>query len=220
MNTEKLLLQLVSAGAAPEQAQRLLSYGARLLAWNEKMNLTGAKDLDELTQKHLLDSVLAWKVRNTAMAGALIFDQIVDVGSGGGIPGIPLAILQDKPVVLVERRQKKARALEELAIECELGPRVGVRAESLEKLCFSTRSEFWFRGVLPADKLISYFSREIPSRALSQVVLMKGPAWGEELRRALEQPDMDHLWCQRFEQAEVFGYELPDGAGTRNLVLL
>jgi len=80
---EALRAALAAAGVGGDFAERLAAYGALLLEANRKVNLTGAKDAAALIP-HLLDALtLADDVS----------ESLVDVGSGGGLPGIPLAIV-------------------------------------------------------------------------------------------------------------------------------
>ncbi len=107
---------------------KLVAYLERLLAENEVMNHTAITDWEEAWSRHLVDSL--------ALVGPLeAFGArtVVDVGSGGGLPGIPLAIaVPGLAVTLVESRAKKAAFLERVATELGLAVRVlSDRAEDL-----------------------------------------------------------------------------------------
>jgi len=93
---------LRAAGVEGALAVRLAAYGGVLLEANRRVNLTGAKTPAAL-MPHLLDALtLAGDVR----------ESLVDIGSGGGLPGIPLALATGMPVTLVEAIAKKAAFLE------------------------------------------------------------------------------------------------------------
>lgn len=112
----------------PGSAQaKLLAYRDLLLKWNRTYNLTALRDPEQALSHHLLDSlaILPW-----VQAGSFL-----DVGSGGGLPGIPLAIARpDLQVTLVDAVQKKATFLQQAAIELELPnvKAVHARVENLE----------------------------------------------------------------------------------------
>jgi 16S rRNA (guanine527-N7)-methyltransferase len=86
------------------QVMALLTYEKELLEWNQKFNLTAIRDAESIRTKHFLDSfscVLAWKSSPP--------DQLIDVGTGAGFPGIPLKILYPNlKLTLVESVGKKA----------------------------------------------------------------------------------------------------------------
>lgn len=89
----------------PLRAERLAAYCALLLEWNERINLTGARTGVELASEHLPD---AFAMLGLVPDGA----RLLDVGSGGGLPAIPFAILRpDCAVTLVEPRQRRVAFL-------------------------------------------------------------------------------------------------------------
>jgi 16S rRNA (guanine527-N7)-methyltransferase len=117
-------LGLERALAAP-----LLDYLALLLRWNRTYNLTAVRDPDDMVVRHLLDSLA---MHPYVQPGAL-----ADLGTGPGLPGIPLAIVRpDLRVTLVESNGKKARFLREAVRQLGLGDRARVaesRAEALDE---------------------------------------------------------------------------------------
>lgn len=95
--------------ALPEAAQeKLLAYLDLLAKWNRTYNLTAVRDPADMVARHLLDSLAVLPfARGTSLA---------DLGSGAGLPGIPLAIARpDLAVTLIESNGKKARFLREAA---------------------------------------------------------------------------------------------------------
>lgn len=96
--------------------QRLLDYLALLAKWNKAYNLTAVRDVDEMVSRHLLDSLSI--VRDFEEAGG---ERWLDVGSGGGMPGIPLAILfPGKSLTLLDSNGKKTRFLTQVKLELKL----------------------------------------------------------------------------------------------------
>ncbi|MDP3440153.1 MAG: 16S rRNA (guanine(527)-N(7))-methyltransferase RsmG [Azonexus sp.] len=111
---------LLSAGLAsleinlPATAQqKLLDFRNLLLKWNKVYNLTALRDPEQAISHHLLDSlVILPHVGN---------GNLLDVGSGGGLPGLPLAIARPELfVTMVDTVQKKATFLQQAAIELSL----------------------------------------------------------------------------------------------------
>ena len=95
-------------------APRLLDYLALLARWNQANNLTAIREPREMLVKHLLDSL--------AMAPYVRDERLADLGTGPGLPGIPLAIARPGlRVALVESNGKKARFLREAVRALGLG---------------------------------------------------------------------------------------------------
>jgi 16S rRNA (guanine527-N7)-methyltransferase len=86
------------------QVTELIKYEKELLEWNQKFNLTAIRDAESIRTKHFLDSfscVLAWRVSPP--------NQLIDVGTGAGFPGLPIKILYPNlKLTLVESVGKKA----------------------------------------------------------------------------------------------------------------
>lgn len=112
---------------SPPQLGQLRKYEQLLRKWNVRVNLVSRKDLDRLAAYHFLDSLTAASLIPQGAA-------VCDVGSGGGLPGIPLKIARDDiSLVLVESVRKKALFLEQVVRELGL-ERATVRAERVEAI--------------------------------------------------------------------------------------
>lgn len=100
--------------ALPEGAQeKLLAYLELLAKWNKTYNLTAIRDPQKMISHHLLDSL--------AVLPHLPAGPLADVGSGGGLPGIPLAIAEPaRRVTLNDANHKKAAFLQQAVIELRL----------------------------------------------------------------------------------------------------
>jgi len=101
-----IIERLRALGLEPSaaQADRFAEFLALLERWNQVYNLTGLKQPEQLVRRHLAESL--------ALRGFLRGERIADVGSGAGLPGIPLAIVEpDKHFTLIESRAKRARFL-------------------------------------------------------------------------------------------------------------
>ena len=98
---------LDALGLARAHSDALLAYLALLDRWNRTYNLTAIRDPGEMVDKHLLDSL----AMHAHVAGV---ERLADLGTGAGLPGIPLAIVHPRlQVTLVESNGKKARFLRE-----------------------------------------------------------------------------------------------------------
>lgn len=112
---------LERGGVESPLRERLARYAALVLEANRHFNLTGAKSADELAE-HLLDSLTILPY---------VRAPYVDLGSGAGLPAIPIALAAGIPVTMVESNLKKARLLESLMQELGLrGSVVTERAEA------------------------------------------------------------------------------------------
>ena len=109
------------------QQQKLLAYLALLQKWNKTYNLTALRDEAKMVSHHLLDSLtLLPYIRNA--------QTLADIGSGGGMPGIPAAICRpDLQMTLVDANTKKTAFLQQAAIELGLD-NVSVFAGRVENL--------------------------------------------------------------------------------------
>ncbi len=161
---------------------RLGDYLARLLAMNELMNLTAIKDPVEAWDKHVLDALTLVPLLADLPAGA----RLADVGSGGGIPGIPLSIaLPSLRVTLVEATQKKDAFLTAVAAALGLS-HVTVRAERAEQLVTGDlRATFDAVTARAVGRLTTLVPLTAPfARAGGLVLLVKGQRADEELAEA------------------------------------
>lgn len=103
---ERVLERLNEAGldVRPAEAGKLANYLLLLERWNRVHNLTGITDIDQMIERHLAESL--------ALRGFLRGQRIADVGSGAGLPGIPLAIVEpERSFTLIESRAKRASFL-------------------------------------------------------------------------------------------------------------
>lgn len=135
----------------PLQAERFAALGPLYTEWNEKINVISRKDIDALYERHILHAMALSNVIKFK-AGA----DILDLGTGGGIPGIPLAILfPETNFTLLDGRGKKITVVNEIAAALDLKNVTGIhgRAEEIKK----TKFDFVVaRGVAGLDKLLPW----------------------------------------------------------------
>lgn len=108
--------------------RQFASYMDGVLSWNEKVNLTAITEREEFIVKHFLDSVLCFGFSEYTQA-----EKIIDVGTGAGFPGVPLAILSpDKKFTLMDSLKKRLNIIDKLTGSIELTNVVTVHARAEE----------------------------------------------------------------------------------------
>ncbi len=175
-------LEELGLDASDTLLEPLGSFLARLLAMNEHMNLTAITSPEEAWHKHVLDALtlLPW-LRDLPAKTTLC-----DVGSGGGVPGIPIAIARpDLHVTLVEATLKKAAFLEETGRALGLGNLTVVpqRAEALASSALAGGfAVVTARAVAALDKLLPLTAPLLEPHG--RLLLIKGQRAAEELASA------------------------------------
>ncbi|SQI44357.1 Ribosomal RNA small subunit methyltransferase G [Leminorella richardii] len=107
------LLAAASIDLTNEQKQRLLGYVTLLDKWNKAYNLTSVRDPQEMLVRHVMDSIVV----NPHLSGT----QFIDVGTGPGLPGIPLAIVRpDSKFTLLDSLGKRIRFIRQVVHELGL----------------------------------------------------------------------------------------------------
>jgi len=128
-------LAALGLALGPDPVARLLEYLALVAKWNRVHNLTAVDDPERMVSHHLLDSLAVLGDLDAWMPAAA---RIADIGSGAGLPGIPLAIARPGwKVALLESSQKKAAFLRQAVLELGLAnvAVVGQRAEHWRPDC-------------------------------------------------------------------------------------
>jgi len=190
-----------------ELADQLARFCAELAAANERINLTGISDAEGMALRHALDSLTVVPL----LAGCR---SLMDFGSGGGLPGVPIALARpDLAVTLVESRERKAAALAELVQRVGLSPRVAVaHARGEAWLAAHTVDAVVARAVSETSEMLESL-RPVRGR-FRRLILMKGPAADDELLTAASR-----LQRLGFAPPERHEARLPAGAGQRVLLV-
>jgi len=172
-----------------EQVAALENYCLLLWDWNEKLNLTRHLDYRTFVQRDVLDSLVFSKALEQG-------ERILDVGTGGGVPGIPLAILRpDLRVELCESITKKARAVNDMIGTLKLPATVHhARAQDL-LAAGRTYDTLVIRAVARLDKLLTWFGPHWGR--FRRMLVLKGPSWVEERRAARERRLLANLDLRR-----------------------
>lgn len=204
---------LTAAGVTRTQAAKLEQYYDLLMDWNQRINLTAITNEHEVITKHFLDSIAALK-SNVFYENS----RVLDMGSGGGLPGIPIKICEPSlSVTLLDSLAKRVRFLDTCIAELGLTDTSAVhgRAEDLAHLpefreqfdvCVSravanmaTLSEL----CLPYVKVGGYF------------VAMKGPGASDEMIAADAAVELLGGEVER-----IVRYEIPSTDLKHNLVVI
>jgi 16S rRNA (guanine527-N7)-methyltransferase len=154
-----------------ESAGKLACFLNLLEQWNRVHNLTGIRDRDELIDRHLVESL--------AVEPFVVGERACDVGSGGGLPGIPLAVaLPGVSFTLIESRRKRASFLRHVA--STLGLRnvevLNQRAEAVTAAPFAT---VLARAVAPPAELLTIVGPLVMPGG--RLVLLTGGDKGREI---------------------------------------
>ena len=187
-----------------DQVQQLDQYCRLLWDWNTKLNLTRHTDYEKFVSRDLVDSLVISKHLQDS-------ERVLDVGTGGGVPGIVLAICRnDLQVTLCESVAKKARVVEHIAAELGLAVRTcHQRAEDL--LAERTFDTLVIRAVAPLAKLLTWFGDRWG--AFDRLLVVKGPHWLNERHEARERNLLKNVQLRKLAT-----WPLP-GTGSESVLL-
>lgn len=146
-------------------------YREALWRCNEQLNLTRHTTLEKFVGRDVVDSL---QLAELLQKG----ERVLDLGTGGGVPGLVLAICRpDLRVSVCESTQKKARVVQQIVGEMELPVQVyACRAEEVLEL--QTFDTLTVRGVAAMSKILSWLAPLW--EAFDRLLLVKGPRWVEE----------------------------------------
>ena len=164
------------------QHNRFKELGRIYGEWNEKVNLISRKDIENFYYKHLLHALFI-----TRFVQFSENSQILDAGTGGGIPGIPLAIMfQDSYFTLVDARKKKINAVQDISDQLGLK-----NVHAVHSRMEDIKGNFDFivsRAVAPVDQMIKWTSHLRKSKEINPLpngwIFLKGGDLKAELQAA------------------------------------
>jgi 16S rRNA (guanine527-N7)-methyltransferase len=183
----------------PESVPGLAAYAASLWAWNERLNLTRHTDVERFVTRDVADAA--------AIAAHLASgERVLDVGTGGGVPGVPLAILRpDLRVELCDSVGKRARAVE--AILTEVGLRLPVHATAAQGIVTAGGGDRFdtlvVRAVAPLLKLLGWF--EPLCDRYGRLLVIKGPRWEDEKGEARHRGHVKRVTVRRIAAWPIRG---------------
>lgn len=160
---------------APDVHERVRRFAELLWSWNEKINLTRHTDFDKFVSRDVVDAIHL----------APLFapgERVLDVGTGGGLPGVLLAILRsDVAVSMLDSVEKKAAAVEDMVKQLGLNSPV-YRERVQDHLRSHEYGSLVARAVAPLPKLLGWLKPHWGQ--FRRLLAVKGPAWREECLEA------------------------------------
>jgi len=202
--TERLRTGAHSLGVELNTAQceQMLSYLELLSRWNQAMDLTAIDTIDEAIPWHLLDS----------LAGAPYIggQRWLDVGSGAGLPGVPLAIaFPQRQLVLIDSRRKRSQFLTHVVSELGL-----TNVEVINQRVEAYRPEAKF------DTLLARAFAAIPE-LIDSICHLRSPHTRLLVWKGVRpEKDMDVLRQRPEIDAKIYPADIPGLAASRHLVLI
>lgn len=157
-----------------ETAEMLHRLKDAVIAESERQNLVSAATIPQFDERHLLDSV--------QLLPHLQDGVLVDIGSGGGFPGLVLACCREDPIHLVEPRAKRATFLDAAAQALGIGQRVTVHASKIERVALPPVRTITARAVASLDALFGMAAHLADES--TRWVLPKGRSAASELEAA------------------------------------
>lgn len=188
---------LVEMNVSRETLERLKIFEATIRKWNPRINLVSRDSLNNLWVRHIVDSVQVFRcVEPTA--------HWVDIGSGGGFPGLIVAILAadeapDMKVTLIESDTRKSAFLRTVAREC--GVNISVISERIESVDPQNAGVLSARALADLSLLFQFTERHLHSDGVA--LFPKGVNWKKEVDNALKQWRFDWEPVRSLTEAEA-----------------
>lgn len=163
-----------------EQIDKILHHTYKVMQKNEYINLTRITDIDDAIEYHIMDSLSAVPFISECLKG-----EYLDLGTGGGYPGIPLAIATGRKGVLLDATKKKIVAVQEFIDELGIQNQIETVSERAEEYALE-RPEY-FTAVVVRAVAKTPVLLELASPLLckgGRLIVMKGDPQEDELRDA------------------------------------
>ena len=193
-------LAAMGLGLEPPQRDALLDYLALLRKWNRAYNLTAVRDPLEMVPRQLLDSL---SIRHLLQG-----ERLLDVGTGPGLPGIPLAIAEpERRFVLLDANGKKTRFVQQAIFELGLANAATVQG----------RVET-FRPEAPFDTIVSRAFAPLPRMVALTGQLLAAGGLLLAMKGVLPAAEMAQLRRQGF-RVESERLQVPGSDGERHAIL-
>lgn len=173
---------LATIDVSRETLEDFRAFEALVIKWSKKINLVSKRSSQEVFSRHIADSAQLWPLTRN-------FEHLVDFGSGGGFPGLVLAICEkhtrpEKPITLVESDLRKSVFLQTVTRELQLN--VQVLTKRIETLPPMAAAAITARALASCDRLFEYAAPHL--RPGGKLFLLKGEKAEEEIA------DARHRW--------------------------
>ncbi|MDW6018470.1 16S rRNA (guanine(527)-N(7))-methyltransferase RsmG [Vibrio plantisponsor] len=196
------LIAKTDLDVSEKQREQLLGYVGLLNKWNKAYNLTSVRDPADMLVKHILDSIVVSPYLNG--------ERFIDVGTGPGLPGIPLAIMNpDKSFVLLDSLGKRIRFIKQVLHELGIANVVAVQSRVEE---FDPEDGFdavLSRAFASMSDMVEW-CQHLPRANSGVFFALKGQLPQEEISLLPE-------WCS---VTDVKALKVPELEGERHLVIL
>lgn len=185
-----------------EQIDKFDRMGELYKEWNEKINVISRKDIDNVYKHHILHSLAIAKV-----ADFKVGDRVMDIGCGGGFPGVPLALMfPEVQFHLVDSIGKKITVVEEICRELGIGNVKAYHARAEE---ISVQVDYVVsRAVTRLDKFMDWSWKKIIGGDSHGVIYLKGGDLDEEIEEGIagvkKVESVDIYDISRFFEEEFF----------------
>ncbi|MBZ9689766.1 16S rRNA (guanine(527)-N(7))-methyltransferase RsmG [Clostridium estertheticum] len=193
--------------------EQFMKYKDLIKEWNEKVNLTAIKEDEEIVKKHFIDSIKVFKFQELKNA-----KNIIDIGTGGGFPGIPMKIIKPEiNIVLLDSLNKRINFLNEVIKELQLENIKAIhgRAEDFaQEKQYREKFDVAVSRAVANLTVLSEFC--IPYvKVGGYFVAMKGPAVEEEIKSSKNAIRMLGGRIEHIEKVQIEGSDL-----NHNLVII
>ena len=182
---------------------RLAAYASRLWVWNKRLNLTRHTDARRFLERDVADA-------NALQIHLAAGERLLDVGTGGGVPGVLLAILRpDLTVDLSDSVGKRARAVAAITQEIDLP--LTVHSQPAQQVVSAAADAgkpydtLVIRAVAPLTKLLNWFEPLVDS--YGRLLLIKGPRWEAERAEARHRGLLKQVAARRIDTWPIPGGE-------------
>lgn len=200
----------IDINVSDENIKKLYEYMTILLDWNEKINLTAITNVDEIIEKHFIDSLTILRYIKDS-------DKVIDVGTGAGFPGIPLAINSNANLTLLDSLNKRINFLEEVKNTLGLSNVQNIHGRAEEVARQKNHREMYdvavSRAVAPMNILVEYLLPFVKVGGIC--ICMKGPNASEEISNANNAINL--LGGKYIDQINI---KLKNGEIDRNLIII